>query len=339
MAAGPRQFANKFAPTPCGQNQEWTCVSRMIRLLPRVLRLVPGLSDTLCAEPGNGASARRAGASLLANCREPTVKPSRTVHQAQPRSLVWLPVPAVREQARSHALRAESRAGLRIAHDQAASKHFAAGAGGVAILSARARKWRFCPEGVGASLLANCREPTVKPSRAVHQAQPRSLVWLPVPGSSRTSSLLRPAGRIKSGLAINVFANKLAPTPCGQNQERACVSRMIRSSRRRSTSRIRLFPGVCRAFLDSLLDRTLAVVFGAAGEEPDGKVASDTASRIRLATALISGFTPRRTAENTSIGKVVEPGPETKLASTSRPATARRTSCPRLPAMARSSGW
>ncbi|PAB28263.1 hypothetical protein CC202_18865 [Pseudomonas savastanoi] len=24
------------------------------------------------------------GASLLANCREPTVKPSRTVHQAQP---------------------------------------------------------------------------------------------------------------------------------------------------------------------------------------------------------------------------------------------------------------
>ena len=38
------------------------------------------------------------------------------------------------------------------------------------------------------------------------------------------------------------------------------------------------------------------------------KVTSDTANRIRLATALISGLTPRRTAENTSIGKVVEPG-------------------------------
>ena len=46
------------------------------------------------------------------------------------------------------------------------------------------------------------------------------------------------------------------------------------------------------------------------------KVTSDTASRIRLATALISGLTPRRTAENTSIGNVVEPGPDTKLAST-----------------------
>ncbi|CAH0220524.1 hypothetical protein SRABI112_02362 [Pseudomonas mediterranea] len=46
------------------------------------------------------------------------------------------------------------------------------------------------------------------------------------------------------------------------------------------------------------------------------KVTSDTASRIRLATALISGFTPRRTAENTSIGKVVDPGPDTKLANT-----------------------
>ncbi|POP63253.1 hypothetical protein CXB38_25135 [Pseudomonas syringae] len=42
FAAGPRQFANKFAPTPCGQNQERACVSRMIRLLPGVLRLVPG---------------------------------------------------------------------------------------------------------------------------------------------------------------------------------------------------------------------------------------------------------------------------------------------------------
>ncbi|MNG29038.1 hypothetical protein D3C84_1143970 [compost metagenome] len=31
---------------------------------------------------------------------------------------------------------------------------------------------------------------------------------------------------------------------------------------------------------------------------------------------MISGFTPRRTAEKISIGKVVAPGPETKLAST-----------------------
>ena len=46
------------------------------------------------------------------------------------------------------------------------------------------------------------------------------------------------------------------------------------------------------------------------------KVTNDTASRIRLATALISGLTPRRTAEKTSIGNVVEPGPDTKLAST-----------------------
>src|SRR5690606_28273949 len=46
------------------------------------------------------------------------------------------------------------------------------------------------------------------------------------------------------------------------------------------------------------------------------KVKIDTDSRIRLAMALISGLTPKRTAENTSIGKVVAPGPETKLAST-----------------------
>ncbi|MNR16778.1 hypothetical protein D3C85_1334040 [compost metagenome] len=31
---------------------------------------------------------------------------------------------------------------------------------------------------------------------------------------------------------------------------------------------------------------------------------------------MISGFTPRRTAEKISIGRVVEPGPETKLART-----------------------
>src|SRR5690554_5568185 len=46
------------------------------------------------------------------------------------------------------------------------------------------------------------------------------------------------------------------------------------------------------------------------------RVNMDTANRMTLAMALISGFTPRRTAEKISIGRVVEPGPETKLAST-----------------------
>ncbi len=58
------------------------------------------------------------------------------------------------------------------------------------------------------------------------------------------------------------------------------------------------------------------------------KVASDTASRIRLATALISGFTPRRTAEKISIGRVVEPGPETKLASTRSSSDSAKESMP-----------
>ena len=41
-----------------------------------------------------------------------------------------------------------------------------------------------------------------------------------------------------------------------------------------------------------------------------------TAPRINVARALISGFTPIRTLEKTSIGNVVAPGPETKLAIT-----------------------
>src|SRR5690606_41190162 len=39
------------------------------------------------------------------------------------------------------------------------------------------------------------------------------------------------------------------------------------------------------------------------------KVNSEMTSRIRLAMALMSGFTPRRTAEKISIGRVVAPGP------------------------------
>src|SRR5699024_5050509 len=46
------------------------------------------------------------------------------------------------------------------------------------------------------------------------------------------------------------------------------------------------------------------------------KVTKEINSKIKLAMALISGLTPIRTAEKISIGKVVEPGPETKLAKT-----------------------
>src|SRR5690606_41230423 len=46
------------------------------------------------------------------------------------------------------------------------------------------------------------------------------------------------------------------------------------------------------------------------------RVNMHTPNRMTLLMALISGFTPRRTAEKISIGRVVEPGPETKLAST-----------------------
>ncbi len=41
-----------------------------------------------------------------------------------------------------------------------------------------------------------------------------------------------------------------------------------------------------------------------------------TTSRISVASALISGLTPMRTLAKTSIGKVVAPGPATKLAIT-----------------------
>lgn len=46
------------------------------------------------------------------------------------------------------------------------------------------------------------------------------------------------------------------------------------------------------------------------------KVTSDTIRIIIVARALILGDTPKRTELNTSIGKVVAPGPETKLAMT-----------------------
>ena len=43
---------------------------------------------------------------------------------------------------------------------------------------------------------------------------------------------------------------------------------------------------------------------------------SETHSMISVAKALILGETPKRTEENTTIGKVVAPGPEAKLAIT-----------------------
>src|SRR5690554_2257308 len=46
------------------------------------------------------------------------------------------------------------------------------------------------------------------------------------------------------------------------------------------------------------------------------KAITDTAAMISVARALISGDTPIRTDENTTIGKVVAPGPDTKLAIT-----------------------
>src|SRR5690554_6743987 len=46
------------------------------------------------------------------------------------------------------------------------------------------------------------------------------------------------------------------------------------------------------------------------------KAITDTAAIISVASALISGDTPIRTDENTTIGSVVAPGPETKLAIT-----------------------
>ena len=45
-------------------------------------------------------------------------------------------------------------------------------------------------------------------------------------------------------------------------------------------------------------------------------VANDTVRIISVASALIFGDTPIRTEENTTIGSVLAPGPETKLAIT-----------------------
>ncbi len=150
----------------------------------------------------------------------------------------------LREQARSHALRAESV----YRPDQAASRRFAAGAGGVATLSVPGPEMGLLPGGRASEL-----------ARELSGTDSETVTY----GTSGTTEVASFAAGPRQ------FANKFAPTPGGQNQERTCVSRAIRSSRRRSTPWIRLFPGVCRAFLDGLLDRTLAVVFRAAGEEPD----------------------------------------------------------------------
>ncbi|RXT87100.1 hypothetical protein B1F69_22590 [Pseudomonas syringae] len=160
LAAGPRQFANKFAPTPCGQNQERTCDQRL------------------------------------------------------------------REQVRSYALRAESV----YRPDQAASRRFAAGAGGVATLSVPSPEMGLLPGGRASELSGTDSETVTYGTSGTTEvagfaAGPRQFA----------SKFLRPSARIKSGPATNVFASKLTPTPCGQNQERTCVSRPIR-----------LLPGVLR---------------------------------------------------------------------------------------------
>src|SRR5690554_2224845 len=46
------------------------------------------------------------------------------------------------------------------------------------------------------------------------------------------------------------------------------------------------------------------------------KAITETAAIIKVANALISGDTPIRTDENTTIGNVVAPGPDTKLGNT-----------------------
>ena len=48
-------------------------------------------------------------------------------------------------------------------------------------------------------------------------------------------------------------------------------------------------------------------------------VANDTVRIISVVSALSFGETPIRTEENTTIGSVLAPGPETKLAITSLP--------------------
>src|SRR5262249_29291930 len=47
--------------------------------------------------------------------------------------------------------------------------------------------------------------------------------------------------------------------------------------------------------------------------QPPTKTAKATIEMIIVASALTSGLTPRRTFEKITIGRVVEPGPETKL--------------------------
>ncbi|POP61925.1 hypothetical protein CXB36_25005, partial [Pseudomonas syringae pv. syringae] len=160
LAAGPRQFANKFAPMPCGQNQERTCDQRL------------------------------------------------------------------REQAHSHALRAESV----YRPDQAAPRRFAAGAGGVATLSAPSPEMGLLPGGRGGEL---ARELSGTDSETVtcDTSGTTGVAGLAAGPRQFANKFLRPSARIKSGPATNVFASKLAPTPCGQN---LCIAP------------IRLLPGVLR---------------------------------------------------------------------------------------------
>ena len=166
----------------------------------------------------------------------------------------------LREQVRSHALRAESRADLRIAHNQVGwcrgcSDTFCAEPG---------MELKFAPTPSGQNQERTCVSRTI-----------RSV------GAGGVATLSAPS--LEKFVGANLFAKRLVQHPqigrldqCLREQVRShalraesCVSRPIRSSGSRSAPRIRLLPGVCGAFLDSLLNRPFAVVFSASGEEPD----------------------------------------------------------------------
>ncbi len=70
------------------------------------------------------------------------------------------------------------------------------------------------------------------------------------------------------------------------------------------------------------LDIAHSLLFCAGHQIPCDKTNNTDHAEDESRRALISGFTPMRTLEKTSIGKVVAPGPETKLAITGHPATA-----------------
>ncbi|RMO74180.1 hypothetical protein ALQ36_00118 [Pseudomonas syringae pv. primulae] len=147
------------------------------------LRL-PGRS-ALCVRTGRRFACLRlvrdlpyVGADLSANCREPTAKSAASVHQIQPRWPVFGPL---RSPSRTSPLRPAGRSALCVR----TGRCFAC-----------LRLVRDLPY-VGADLSANCREPTAKTSR------------LGAPDTTKAACFWA---------ASQPFANKFAPTPCGQKR-------------------------------------------------------------------------------------------------------------------------